>query len=346
MQFLSDNTSTACPEILAALQSVNRGRVHSLRRGRMDARASIAASATSSAPRCAPSRVATGTAANSLSLATLSPPYGADLRARGGAHPTRRVRRAGILLRRRAAGAAARGARRAFRRDLRRGARGPPLRNVACTACSRRRCRSRRRPSSAPSYRPARDQRAVRACAHGTRPQGADGRCALRQRASHSSIVIRATSRWRAGVDVLSFGATKNGALAAEAVVFFDTSPGARLRAAAQARRAPPVQVPLRGRAAARVRRERLVAAQRAAHQRASRSASAAAAGAALLHPVEGNEVFVKLGVERRQQLRAAGFDFYDWGPPEQRRGAPGGLLGPARGRRAMRCARRCRRSS
>jgi len=27
---------------------------------------------------------------------------------------------------------------------------------------------------------------------------------------------------WRAGVDVLSFGATKNGALAAEAVVFFD----------------------------------------------------------------------------------------------------------------------------
>ena len=26
---------------------------------------------------------------------------------------------------------------------------------------------------------------------------------------------------WRAGVDVLSFGATKNGALAAEAVVFF-----------------------------------------------------------------------------------------------------------------------------
>src|SRR4029077_19044234 len=29
---------------------------------------------------------------------------------------------------------------------------------------------------------------------------------------------------WRAGADVLSFGATKNGALAAEAVVFFDTT--------------------------------------------------------------------------------------------------------------------------
>jgi threonine aldolase len=29
MQFLSDNTSTACPEILAALAQANHGRVHS-----------------------------------------------------------------------------------------------------------------------------------------------------------------------------------------------------------------------------------------------------------------------------------------------------------------------------
>jgi len=38
------------------------------------------------------------------------------------------------------------------------------------------------------------------------------------------------------------------------------------------------------------------------------------AAGAALLHPVEANEVFVRLGVERRAALRGAGFEFYDWG--------------------------------
>ncbi len=31
-----------------------------------------------------------------------------------------------------------------------------------------------------------------------------------------------AEATWQAGVDVLSFGATKNGALAAEAVIFFD----------------------------------------------------------------------------------------------------------------------------
>src|SRR4029079_12284111 len=36
---------------------------------------------------------------------------------------------------------------------------------------------------------------------------------------------------WMAGVDVLSFGATKGGALAAEAVVFFDAARGANMSA-------------------------------------------------------------------------------------------------------------------
>jgi threonine aldolase len=39
-----------------------------------------------------------------------------------------------------------------------------------------------------------------------------------------------AEATWRAGVDLLSFGATKNGALAAEAVVVFDPAAGATLR--------------------------------------------------------------------------------------------------------------------
>jgi len=33
-----------------------------------------------------------------------------------------------------------------------------------------------------------------------------------------------------------------------------------------------------------------------------------------LLHPVEANEVFLRLGSERREQLRAQGFEFEDWG--------------------------------
>jgi threonine aldolase len=118
---------------------------------------------------------------------------------------------------------------------------------------------------------------------------------------------------WRAGVDVLSFGATKNGALAAEAVVFFDRAlvRDFELR---------------RKRAGHLLSKSRYVAAQLLAYvesgvwkrnaERTNRLAQriGRAAGAALLHPVEANEVFVKLGAERRQGLRDAGFEFYDWG--------------------------------
>ena len=41
----------------------------------------------------------------------------------------------------------------------------------------------------------------------------------------------------------------------------------------------------------------------------------ARAAGSALLYPVEANEVFLRLGPNANAALRAAGFEFYDWGP-------------------------------
>lgn len=120
---------------------------------------------------------------------------------------------------------------------------------------------------------------------------------------------------WRAGVDVLSFGATKNGALAAEAVVFFHLGlvRDFELR---------------RKRAGHLLSKSRFVSAQllgyiesgvwRRNAERANRLAQkiGAAAGARLLHPVEANEVFVELGVEGKASLQAAGFEFYDWGPP------------------------------
>ena len=54
---------------------------------------------------------------------------------------------------------------------------------------------------------------------------------------------------WKAGVDVLSFGATKGGAMAAEAVVFFDPDARRIDARAAKARRASVLQAPLPGRA-------------------------------------------------------------------------------------------------
>jgi threonine aldolase len=122
---------------------------------------------------------------------------------------------------------------------------------------------------------------------------------------------------WRAGVDALSFGATKNGALAAEAVVFFDPK-----RAESFAYR--------RKRAGHLVSKQRFLAAQleayladdlwlrnaRHANTMAARLGSGLAAlpGARLLHPVEGNEVFVELGERAIERLAAAGFGFYRWG--------------------------------
>jgi threonine aldolase len=118
---------------------------------------------------------------------------------------------------------------------------------------------------------------------------------------------------WRAGIDVLSFGATKNGALTAEAVVFFNRE----LVGDFELRRK---------RAGHLLSKSRYVAAQLLAYlegdlsrrnaQRANTLAQelARAAGARLLHPVEANEVFVQLGDSGKASLRQAGFEFYDWG--------------------------------
>jgi threonine aldolase len=117
---------------------------------------------------------------------------------------------------------------------------------------------------------------------------------------------------WRAGVDVLSFGATKNGALAAEAVVFFNLSlvRDFELR---------------RKRAGHLISKSRYVSAQLLAYvetgvweRNAARANALArrigdAAGSRLMYPIEANEIFLRLGTARSQALRAAGFEFYEW---------------------------------
>lgn len=118
---------------------------------------------------------------------------------------------------------------------------------------------------------------------------------------------------WRAGVDALSFGFTKNGAMMAEAIVFFGGSGGAGVRE-------------LKKRGGHLLSKGRFVAAQiRAmlandlwlANARAANAGAAklaAACGGRLMHPVEANELFVRLTPAEAARLRAAGFDFYDWG--------------------------------
>jgi threonine aldolase len=119
---------------------------------------------------------------------------------------------------------------------------------------------------------------------------------------------------WRAGVDVLSFGCVKNGGMNGEALIFFDPS-----RAAASEYR--------RKRAGHLQSKGRFLAAQLLAMVEGdlwlanARTANAAAqiiaqaANDRLLHPVEANEIFLRLSAAEAARLRAAGFDFYDWGP-------------------------------
>lgn len=136
---------------------------------------------------------------------------------------------------------------------------------------------------------------------------------------------------WRAGVDVLSFGGTKNGLLAVEAVIFFD--PGLAAEFAYRRKRAGHL-----------FSKHRYLSAQleaylagdlwlRLAGQANARAARLSAGLAArprvrLDHPTEANEVFAAWPRGAHRALRAAGAEYYLWsfadmagqtldGPPE-----------------------------
>jgi threonine aldolase len=119
-------------------------------------------------------------------------------------------------------------------------------------------------------------------------------------------------------VDVLSFGFVKNGAMNAEAIVFFDSS----MADAVRYRRKRAGHLQSKG---------RFLAAQilamldgdtwlhNAAAANAAAQAIAAGAGERLLHTVEANEVFLRCTAVEREALRGQGFGFYDWGPDAAR---------------------------
>ncbi len=125
-----------------------------------------------------------------------------------------------------------------------------------------------------------------------------------------------AQATWRAGVDVLSFGASKNGALAAEAILVFrpDLAETIAYR---------------RKRGGHLLSKSRLLAAQLDAYladghwlanaDRANRMAARLARGLARLPgvrlpwPVEANEVFPILPAALDARLRAAGAVYHPW---------------------------------
>jgi threonine aldolase len=124
---------------------------------------------------------------------------------------------------------------------------------------------------------------------------------------------------WKAGIDIVSFGATKNGCWCAEALVFLDP---------AQAKQLPYI----RKRAAQLFSKTRFIAAQfdayldddvwleNARHANAMAARLAAlfrqADGIRLMWEPEANEVFPVLNAARLAQFEAAGVKFYPWNAP------------------------------
>ena len=124
---------------------------------------------------------------------------------------------------------------------------------------------------------------------------------------------------WRAGIDAMSFGATKNGALGAEAVIFFHHEDVKDFEYR-------------RKKGGHLLSKMRFVSAQLDAYLEGGRWLEHAARanalarrlgeglhgtdGAVIAHPVEANAVFVSLPDATVARLRGQGAKFYDWGPP------------------------------
>jgi len=121
---------------------------------------------------------------------------------------------------------------------------------------------------------------------------------------------------WRAGVDVLCFGGTKNGLAVGEAVVFFDRALGEefdyRCKQAGQlCSKMRYLAAPWTGLLAG----DTWLANACNANERARSLARGLAdmSGVAVLFPVEANSVFIRLDPARAARLRERGWTFYDF---------------------------------
>jgi threonine aldolase len=306
MNFRSDNTASVAAEILAALTAVNEKPAPAYGEDQWSRELDDAFSAMFERD-VRVFTVATGTAANSIALASLTPPWGAVLCHReahiecdeGGA-PEFYSGGAKLVL---IDGEAAKITPEALQEAISRNARGVHSVKPAAVSIS---------------------QASERGAAYRAEEVAALGEVARQAglafhmdgaRFANAVAALRckpAEITWRAGVDVLSFGATKNGALAAEAIVVFDPA-----RAEEVARR--------RKRGGHLFCKGRYPAAQLLAYlegglwlklaRRANTLAKrlGEAAGPHLALPVETNQVFIKPGVDALAKLRAAGAEFYDW---------------------------------
>jgi threonine aldolase len=311
MRFFSDNAAAACPEVFAALQAAN-GLDTAYDGDRLSAKLDAAFSDLFET-QVAAMWIATGTAANSLALAALCPPYGSIVCHRD-AHiqndecgaPEFYTHGAKLLL------------------GEGEGAKLTPD-TVAALLSTVRNDVHQTQPAALSITNATEyglvytaDETAALGALAKERGLGfhLDG-------ARFANAVVRtgaspADLTWKAGVDALSFGFVKNGGMSAEALIFFRPD----LRAATLYRRKRAGHLLSKGRymaaqILAMLENDVWLRNARAANDSAARLA--AAAPERLVLPVEANEVFLKVTADEAASLRAQGFDFYDWGPGEAR---------------------------
>lgn len=315
MWFTSDNAAGAPPEVMAALARANDG--HAMAYGADDAttRARDMIREAFEAPQAAVHFVATGTAANSIALACLTPPWGAVYCHRhahieedecgapefytGGAKLAL-VDGAHALMDEDALAAALAGG-------------GGAVHHVQRGALSLTQA------TEAGTVYPVAGLEALagRAKALGL-PVHLDGTRLANALAATGAAPADMT--WRAGVDICCLGATKNGALAAEAVIIFDE----KLAWEFELRRK---------RGGHLFSKMRFMAAQFEAMMedglwlRLASHANAMAArladglrgvdGAELLHPVDANLMFAQLPRAAHEAAKAKGATYYEMGGDE-----------------------------
>ncbi len=322
MFFASDNTSGAPPEVMAALLRANDGYAMGYGNDPIMAEVRRKLRDVLEAPEAAVYLVATGTAANSLALAIACPPWGAVF-CHAQAHiaedecgaPEFFTNGAKLVL---VPGSHGRMTPQALAATIGRtgngGVHGVQRGMVSITNVT----------EAGTVYTPT-EVAALAALAHAEGlPMHLDG-----ARFANALVATGATPAemtWRAGVDLLSFGGTKNGLLGVEAVVIFDPQKAWEFELR-------------RKRGGHLASKHRYLSAQMAAYLtddlwlrlagRANAMGALLAQGlqslpdAALLHPAEANISFAHFPPGTHARAEAAGAVYYRWMPaPDNREAA------------------------
>lgn len=314
MDFTSDNGSGVAPEILAAFADVNHGTAPAYGDDEVSARARAAMSELFERD-VATFFVATGSAANSLSLAVLVPPYGTIL-AHEEAHihvdecaaPEFFTGGAKIIPLPGAEGkidiAALQLAIQKFPRGV---MHRPQPGAISLTQAT----------EFGTVYTPGELETRIDLAKAGGIGVHMDG--ARFANALAGSGLSPAEATWKAGVDVLAFGATKNGGMGAEAVVFFDPDKAADFKY----RQKRAGQVFSKGRFPAAQFEAylkdglwlKLAAHANAQAQRLVRGLKSAGLGDPSF-AVDANEIFIALPQDAIGALKAKGARFHNWPVP------------------------------